>query len=94
MQPIPDSSPHFSNVQLELLKLFSHDTSDADLLEIKTLIANFYAERAIAAANEAWDDNGWTPQDVERILNTKMRAGRGQTPFSNYLTNAKTNLCP
>ena len=76
MQNIPDSSPYFSNVQLELLKLFSKDVPDADLLEIRRLIANFYAERAIAAADAIWEEKGWTDADVDRMLNTKMRSGR------------------
>ena len=76
MQPIPDSSPRFSSVQLELLKLFSRDIPDAELLEIRRLIANFYAERAIAAADAVWEANGWTDADAERMLNTKMRASK------------------
>ena len=76
MQNIPDSSPYFSNVQLELLKLFSKDVPDADLLEIRRLIANFYAERAIAAADAIWEEKGWTDADVDRMLNTKMRSSR------------------
>ena len=79
MQPIPDSSPYFSNAQLELLKLFSRNIPDNELLEIKQLIANYYAEKAIAGANAWWDANNWTDEDVNRMLNTKMRASKKLT---------------
>ena len=35
-----------TNLQLELLKLYSLDLSDDQLLEIKRLIANYFAEKA------------------------------------------------
>ena len=32
----------FSNVQLELLKVFSHQVSDNDLLELRRLLVQFF----------------------------------------------------
>ncbi len=31
----------------------------------------FFAERAIQLANAAWDEKGWTDEDVDRVLQTK-----------------------
>lgn len=73
MQPIPDSSPRFSNVQLELLKLFSRDVPEADLLEIKRLLAHYFAEKLSRRADEVWDEQGWNDDKMEELLNTKMR---------------------
>ena len=63
----------FTNVQLELLKVFSHQVEDTALLELRQMLAQFFAQRAIAAADTAWDENGWTDADVDRLLTTKLR---------------------
>jgi hypothetical protein len=63
----------FSNVQMELLKVFSYNLENSELLELKEVIANYFAQRAIKAANKVWDEKGWTDGDVDRILNTKMK---------------------
>lgn len=63
----------FTNVQLELLKAFSHRVNDQDLLALRQILAQFFAQRAIATANTAWDKNEWTDEDVDRLLETKLR---------------------
>jgi len=63
----------FSNVQMELLKVFSYNLENSELLELKKVIANYFAQRAIKAANKVWDEKGWTDDDVDRMLNTKMK---------------------
>lgn len=80
MQPIPETSTHFSNLQLELLRLYSRNLPDEELLKVKDLLADFFAERAIAGANAWWDANNWTEADVQRMLTTKMRAGKPDKP--------------
>ncbi|MBK7871543.1 MAG: hypothetical protein IPJ74_13145 [Saprospiraceae bacterium] len=62
-----------SNMQLELLKVFSHDLKEQELLELKQLLVQFFAKRAIQATNQVWDEKGWTDEDVDRMLETKMR---------------------
>ena len=63
----------FSNVQLELLKVFSHQVSDNDLLELRRLLVQFFSKKAVEAADDSWDKNGWNASDVDRLLNTKLR---------------------
>ena len=36
----------FSNLQLELLKLYARKVSDRDLLQIKTLLGQYFAYKA------------------------------------------------
>ena len=60
-----------NNVQLELLKLYGTNLSAADLQELKDMLAHFYAEKAIAKANEIWDERGLTDTDMEHWLNKK-----------------------
>lgn len=62
-----------SNVQLELLKTFSHQLSEKEILELREVLAHFFAQRAIQIANEVWDKNEWTDEDVDKMLEIKMR---------------------
>lgn len=63
-----------SNLQLELLKVFSHQLNDDDVRDLKKLLVNFFAQRAVDQANKTWDEKGWTNGDVDEMLQTKMRA--------------------
>lgn len=65
---MPDSSP-LSNVQLELLKLYSTNLSEKDILELKDVLARFYAERSIELADNVWQQKGYTAEDMNSILN-------------------------
>ena len=58
-----------SNVQLELLKLYSTNLSEKDLTALKKLLAKFYAERAIQTADQIWDQKKLSNKDMEAWLN-------------------------
>jgi hypothetical protein len=73
MQPQAISS-QFSNIQLELLKIYTRNVSDEDLSAIKDLLSQFFAKKATALATKVWDENGL---DAEIILNTHVR-----TPYN------------
>ncbi len=60
----------FSNVQLELLKLFASNVPDEDLLEIKSVLSKYFFEKAKDAADKAWDEKGL---DEKKLLNTHRR---------------------
>ena len=60
----------FSNIQLELLKLYSRNIPDEDLSSIKDLLAQFFAKKATQLANKAWDEKGL---NADLILNTHIR---------------------
>jgi len=62
-----------SNVQLEILKTFSHHLSESELLELRQTLALFFAKRLIQQADKVWDEKQWTDRDVDEMLNTKMR---------------------
>jgi hypothetical protein len=60
-----------SNVQMELMKLYSTNLSDKEFAELKDVLAKFYADKAISKANEIWDEKGLTDADMEKWLNEK-----------------------
>lgn len=58
-----------SNVQMELLKLFSTNLSDNELSELKDLLSKHFAEKAIAKADIIWREKNLSDDVMERWLN-------------------------
>ena len=70
-------TPPLSNLQRKMLKLFAQEVPEEDLIAIQQLIARYFAEKAMDAADRSWDDKGWTDEDASKLLKTKMR-----TPYN------------
>ena len=63
--------PPLSNVQAELLKVFSADIPDKHLTELKSLIARFLLDTARDRADVVWDEKGYTDEQLQWILENK-----------------------
>ena len=50
----------FSNLQLELLKLYADNVSETDLVAVQQLLAHYFAEKAITEADAIWEAKGYT----------------------------------
>jgi len=57
-----------TNLQLELLKLFAHDISDKELLDIKRMLADYFSRKLVKEADRVWDEKGLTNDDMDRWL--------------------------
>jgi hypothetical protein len=71
-QVMSESAVHpspFSNVQLELLKLFEYNVTNDQLLEIKTLLVRYFAEKIDQEMDLLWVQNQWTEQTIENWAN-------------------------
>jgi len=62
-----------SNLQLTLLKIFYYDLSDSQLLEIKVLLSNYFAQKASDRMDELWEERGWTAETMKEWGNQHMR---------------------
>ena len=62
-------SRSLSNLQQELLKLYSSDIEDADLLHIKRYLARYFAEKAINEADKIWDEKKYSNDTMDKWLN-------------------------
>ena len=62
-----------SNIQLELLKLFSRDIKEKDLKEIKRLIVKYLSKKLANESDKIWEDKNWTNEDMDKFLKTHMR---------------------
>jgi len=63
-----------SNIQKELLKLYANNVSEETLLEIKQILAKYFAEKATSAMDEFWDENNLTEQTMIDWTNEHNRA--------------------
>ena len=60
-----------SNLQQEILKIYSHNLPEEQLLEIKNLLAQYFAKKAIDEADKIWDEKGYTNELMDEWLNKK-----------------------
>ncbi len=58
-----------SNLQQELIKLYSADIEEADLLHIKRYLASYFANKAIDEADKIWKEKGYTNGTMNEWLN-------------------------
>jgi hypothetical protein len=66
-------APVLSNIQKELLKLYSTDIPEDQLHEIKFLLSNFFAEKASDEMDRLWDENKWDDQTMNQWANEHNR---------------------
>lgn len=56
--------PALTNLQTELLKLYALDVEEAHLLKIRAMLGQYFAQEAIALADKAWDERGYTNESM------------------------------
>jgi hypothetical protein len=67
-----------TNLQLELLKTFSRPLPESQLLEIKQLLADYFASKIDDGIDELFEKNNWdTDAKVNQWLGEHLR-----TPYS------------
>lgn len=71
-----EQTGQLSNLQLELLKLFSTNLSEKQILEIKELLAQYFAEQIDRDMTTLWEENKWDEQTLEA-----WKAERLRTPY-------------
>ena len=57
-----------SNLQIEMLQLFSQGVSDNDLIAIKRLIARYFADQASNEMDRLWEENNWSDETMDSWL--------------------------
>ncbi|HEX8460441.1 MAG TPA: hypothetical protein VF623_03390 [Segetibacter sp.] len=59
---------HLSNIQQELLQIYSSDIEEKDLLHIKKYLSDYFAEKA-PAASDLWEDRSYNFETIKQWLN-------------------------
>ncbi len=57
-----------TNLQIELLKIYSFDVNEKQLLEIRDILSKYFAEQATEEMDRLWEERGWTDNTMEEWL--------------------------
>lgn len=57
-----------TNLQLELLQLYSLNLPEGELLEIRRLIARYFADKASDEMDRLWDQENWSDETMDEWL--------------------------
>ena len=68
MQDIPAK---LSPLQLELLKIYSFQHTEEDLIAIKKILANYFSQKLLKNVDEAVKKKNITDEDLKSWLNEK-----------------------
>lgn len=63
-----------TNLQLELLKLFSYHLSEQDLLNVKDLLARYFANKATQEMDDFWETCHLDETTMDQWLEEHHRA--------------------
>ena len=66
-------SQKLTNLQLELVKLFSYKVAENQVLEIKQLLSNYFADKATEEMDRLWDENNWSEETMKEWSNEHLR---------------------
>ena len=74
-------SASLNSTQFEILKLFSRELPENDLLALKRLFVRYLADKATRLADELFEQKGWTNDDMNKLAHTHMR-----TPYKKSIS--------
>jgi hypothetical protein len=58
-----------TNLQFEIVKMFNYELNNNELVEIKSLLANYFQNKIDGNIDKLWVDKGWTNDTMWQILN-------------------------
>jgi hypothetical protein len=67
------ASANITHLQLELMKIFSYNLEEQQLLEIKDILAHYFDERATKEMDKLWLEKGWTNETMEHWSKEHLR---------------------
>ncbi len=62
-----------TNLQLELLKLFSFNLSEQQIQEVKALLAKYFADKATQEIDKLWDEESWSNETMQQWSDEHLR---------------------
>ena len=57
-----------SNLQYEILKIYSTELEDTELKELKSVLAGYFASKAIKEADKIWQERAFSEKDMDAWL--------------------------
>ena len=60
-----------TNLQRELLNIYSIELPEAQLPEIRELLARYFADKTSDEMDRLWQEQGWTQETMEQWLKSE-----------------------
>jgi hypothetical protein len=70
------SSPNFTNLQLELLKVFSFDLEEKQLNDVRELLTHYFAKNLTSEMDKLWEEQNWTDDMMQELAKQHMRTSK------------------
>ena len=67
-----------TNLQLELLETFSYELSEEQLLEIRQMLMDYFADKITSGMDQLFEENNWGEEKIQEWATEHMR-----TPYEN-----------
>lgn len=62
-----------TNLQLELIKIFSYELNDSQVVEIKDMLSKYFANKATQEVDKLWEENNWSDETMDQWANEHLR---------------------
>lgn len=67
------TNEQMTNLQIELMKVFRYNLDEKQLLEIRDMLANYFATKATEEIDKVWNEKGWTNETMQQFSKEHMR---------------------
>ncbi len=68
-----ETTDRLTNLQLELLKIFSFDISEDQINDIRSLLAHYFADKVTEDMDNLFKSNDWGNEKIEEWAQEHMR---------------------
>jgi hypothetical protein len=68
-----EATKGLTNLQLELVKLFSFEVSEDQLKELKQILVNYFASKITEDMDKLFEENNWEEGKIEEWSREHMR---------------------
>lgn len=62
-----------TNLQKELMKIFSLELTEEELSEVRNMLAKYFAGRASSEMDKLWKERGYSQETINEWLNSHLR---------------------
>jgi hypothetical protein len=62
-----------TNLQIELLKVFSRPIPESQILEIRQILADYFAKKVDAGVDSLFEQNAWDSSKIDEWLGEHLR---------------------
>jgi hypothetical protein len=68
-----EATKGLTNLQLELVKLFSFEVSEDQLKELKQILVDYFASKITEDMDKLFEENNWNESKIEEWSSEHMR---------------------